>query len=57
MLPRKNTKPLVLGSTSFFSLKNDLKIFLSMEAYGKGGPAFKHVTLLDWAYTKLGMIW
>jgi len=32
----KNTKPLVLDSTSIYlSLKNYLKIFLSMEAYEK----------------------
>jgi len=41
----------LLGSTSIFlSLENDLKIFLSMEAYEKGGPALKwsileHITL------------
>jgi len=32
----------MLGYTSIFlSLKDDLKIFLSMEACGKGGPALK----------------
>jgi len=48
----ENTKPLVLCSTSIFlSLENDLKIFLSMKAWEKGGPTLKwllleHITLV-----------
>jgi len=38
----KNTKPLVLGSTSIFlSLKKWVKNILSMEAYEKGRPTLK----------------
>jgi len=45
-------KPLVLSSTSiFFSLKNELKMYMPMETYEKGGSALKwllseHTTLL-----------
>jgi len=42
----KITKPLVLSSTSIFlSLKNELKIFLSIETYEKGEPALKRSLL------------
>jgi len=49
----KNMKTLVLSSTSIFlSLKNEMKLFLPMQTYKKGGPTFKwslleHTTLLQ----------
>jgi len=46
-------KPLVLSSTSIFlSLKNELKIFLHMETYEKGGPPLEWSLLEHTSYLR-----